>query len=101
MNFQKTFERFGQVKDARVVTKKTGQSKCCGYVEFSAEADAMKALSSQIEIDRRQIQCFISNPPKKAPEKSKNLPDKNQKYERIPMNLRKQKINLGINAFSK
>lgn len=48
------------------MTKKSGQSKCCGYVEFSNEKDAAKALSSQIEINGRPIQCFISNPPRKS-----------------------------------
>uniref|UniRef100_A0AC34QSW7 Pre-mRNA-splicing factor 18 n=1 Tax=Panagrolaimus sp. JU765 TaxID=591449 RepID=A0AC34QSW7_9BILA len=99
---REAFERFGQVKDARVVTKKSGQSKCCGYVEFVTETDAMKALSSQIEIDKRQIQCFISNPPpKKAPERPKNPTNQHQQLHKIPMSLRKQKINIGVNAISK
>ncbi|KAE9551684.1 hypothetical protein FO519_005089 [Halicephalobus sp. NKZ332] len=62
---KEAFQAFGEVKDARIVTKKSGHSKCCGYVDFESEADARKVLSSQIEIGGRSITCYISNPPKK------------------------------------
>ena len=69
MCFQEAFQAFGEIKDARIVTKKSGHSKCCGYVDFVNEADARRAISSQIEIGGRQISCFISNPPKKIEKK--------------------------------
>uniref|UniRef100_A0AC34GFK0 RRM domain-containing protein n=1 Tax=Panagrolaimus sp. ES5 TaxID=591445 RepID=A0AC34GFK0_9BILA len=63
------FSVYGKVKDARVVTKKNGMSKCCGYVEFETEADAGKALAAQIEIGGRPISVWISNPPAKTDSK--------------------------------
>uniref|UniRef100_A0A914YEB3 RRM domain-containing protein n=1 Tax=Panagrolaimus superbus TaxID=310955 RepID=A0A914YEB3_9BILA len=74
------FSVYGKVNDARIVTKKSGMSKCCGYVEFETEADAGKALSAQIEIDGRPISVWISNPPAKTD--SKPGPQQQQQGQR-------------------
>uniref|UniRef100_A0A7E4VDA2 RRM domain-containing protein n=1 Tax=Panagrellus redivivus TaxID=6233 RepID=A0A7E4VDA2_PANRE len=64
---KEAFAPFGGVVSARIVTQKNGKSKCCGYVDFESEAQTTRAINSQIEIDGRLIEVYISNPPKPKP----------------------------------
>jgi len=77
---KEAFSAFGNVIDARIATKKSGESKCCGYIDFETEAEAVKALQSQIEIGGRSINAFISNPPSRKndakPQQPRNVNQK-------------------------
>uniref|UniRef100_A0A914H592 Pre-mRNA-splicing factor 18 n=1 Tax=Globodera rostochiensis TaxID=31243 RepID=A0A914H592_GLORO len=59
------FEKFGEVVDARIVTKWNGRSKGCAYIEFADKGSASAALmgSDGAEIRGRKIAVFLSNPP--------------------------------------
>ncbi|KAI3418936.1 hypothetical protein GPALN_008031 [Globodera pallida] len=59
------FEKFGEVIDARIVTKWNGRSKGCAYIEFADKGSASAALmgSDGAEIKGRKIAVFLSNPP--------------------------------------
>lgn len=60
------FSTFGVVRDARVVTHKSGKSKGCAYVEFEDESAAAAAIkATDLVLLERKLSVALSNPPKK------------------------------------
>ncbi len=64
---RKTFEKYGEVASARIITdKETGDSKGYGFVEMKNDDEGRKAiqhLNSQ-EVDGRHIRVNIAKPKK-------------------------------------
>ncbi|XP_063971619.1 squamous cell carcinoma antigen recognized by T-cells 3-like isoform X1 [Lytechinus pictus] len=86
---EKTFSKYGKLKDARIVTYKSGVPKGLAYVDFEDEACASKAVIGldNTQIGEHTITVAISNPPtRKAPIKDaaaapppSNPPERQQK----------------------
>ena len=54
------------MKEVRLATKKTGQSRGFAYVEFASESDAHKALSlNKHVLDGQELSVALSAPPGK------------------------------------
>lgn len=59
------FSAFGEVTSARVVTdRETGRSRGFGFVEFTNEEDAAKAVDAlhESEVDGRAINVSVARP---------------------------------------
>ncbi|XP_054168370.1 squamous cell carcinoma antigen recognized by T-cells 3-like [Oppia nitens] len=63
-DLRKVFEKYGSLKDVRLVTYRNGHSKGCAYVEFTDESSAQLAVkeSDGLLVDNRNIIVAISNP---------------------------------------
>ena len=61
---KKIYDKYGSVKDARVVTYRNGHSKGCAYVEFEDESSALEAVkqTDNLLVAGRNINVAISNP---------------------------------------
>lgn len=66
-DLEKIMERFGTLKEVRIVVYKNGKSKGLAYVEFDDEQSAKNALlqTDGMLIGENQIAVAISNPPKR------------------------------------
>jgi RNA recognition motif-containing protein len=64
---EEIFKPFGDLKEVRIVTFKSGKSKGLAYVEYKDEGCAAKAIlqTDNMLIGEHQISVAISNPPKK------------------------------------
>ncbi|MFH4982198.1 hypothetical protein AB6A40_008907 [Gnathostoma spinigerum] len=73
---QELFSQFGNVKDVRIVTHKSGKAKGCAYVEFSDEIAASAACKAPgLTLLDRKLSVALSNPPKKTEKKKPiNIP---------------------------
>lgn len=61
------FSEFGEIVDAVVITDRdSGRSKGFGFVEFSSEEDAKKAVDAMAgkEIDERKLVVNFARPPR-------------------------------------
>lgn len=57
------FEKYGQLKDVRVVTYRNGHSKGCAYVEFADEIAARAGLAADgLLVKAKNIKVAISDP---------------------------------------
>ena len=58
------FEKYGSVKDCRLVTYRNGHSKGCAYIEFRDEVSAQEAVkqANGMLIKDKNIMVAISNP---------------------------------------
>ncbi|KAL8630341.1 hypothetical protein Q9189_003978 [Teloschistes chrysophthalmus] len=75
------FEKFGEIKNARIMTdRETGRSRGFGYVEFVNYADGIKAQGEMKEaiIDGRTINIDFSQPKKDKP--VGDYQDRSKKY---------------------
>lgn len=71
-------EKFGKVKEVRIVVYKNGKSKGLAYAEFEDQQSASNALlkTDQMLIGDNQISVAISNPPKrKKPDEESSGPN--------------------------
>lgn len=60
----KVFEKYGELKDVRIVTFKDGKPKGLAYVEFTNDESAKAALQADgLLLEDRHIQVALSNPP--------------------------------------
>lgn len=64
---EKVFEKYGILKEVRLVTYRNGHSKGLAYVEFEDETSAAHALikTDGMVIDDKTISVAISNPPER------------------------------------
>ncbi|XP_068623305.1 squamous cell carcinoma antigen recognized by T-cells 3 isoform X2 [Battus philenor] len=64
----KTFDKYGSLKDIRIVTFKDGKPKGLAYIEYENEESAAKALKETdgLQLGDRKLQVAISEPPPKA-----------------------------------
>ncbi|CAG2170287.1 unnamed protein product [Oppiella nova] len=106
-DLKKVFEKYGTLKDVRLVTYRNGHSKGCAYVEFNDESTALLAVKEsdgQLVADRN-ISVAISNPnvksnPREDRDPIQNFngnPTESSRYSKtridapmIPMALRRQ-----------
>ncbi len=61
------FSEFGEIVDAVVITDRdSGRSKGFGFVEFSSEEDAKKAVDAMAgkEMDERKLVVNFARPPR-------------------------------------
>ncbi|KAK6637729.1 hypothetical protein RUM44_008151 [Polyplax serrata] len=61
------FNKFGFIKDVRLVTYRNGHSKGLAYVEYEDEVSAAQAVlgTDGITLENKQISVAISNPPER------------------------------------
>ncbi|CAM1329282.1 SART3 (predicted) [Pycnogonum litorale] len=66
-DLEETFEKYGKLKEVRLVTYRSGKSKGLAYVDYEDEADAAKALvtTDGMTIHDKVISVDISNPPQR------------------------------------
>jgi RNA recognition motif-containing protein len=64
---EKIMEKFGKLKEVRIVVYKNGKSKGLAYVEFEDDQSAKSALlqTDGMLVGENQISVAISNPPKR------------------------------------
>lgn len=61
------FSAFGEVTDSKVITERgTGRSKGFGFVTFSSEEEASKAIAelNEKDVEGRNITVNVAQPPK-------------------------------------
>jgi len=66
-DLRELFAQYGEVEDAVVITdRETGRSKGIGFVTFTDDSDADKALDAMngYELDGRSINVDVARPPK-------------------------------------
>ncbi|CAJ0932801.1 unnamed protein product, partial [Mesorhabditis belari] len=64
---KEVFSQFGKVVDARIVVQKSGKAKGIAYVDMETEEAASKAIQAkELVLLDRQLEVFLSNPPKKS-----------------------------------
>ncbi|XP_013145608.1 PREDICTED: squamous cell carcinoma antigen recognized by T-cells 3 [Papilio polytes] len=63
----KVFDKYGKLKDIRIVTFKDGKPKGLAYIEYEDEASACEALkqSDGLQLGDRKLQVAVSEPPPK------------------------------------
>lgn len=74
-------EKFGKLKEVRIVVYKNGKSKGLAYAEFEDEQSASNALlkTDQMLIGENQISVAISNPPKRKKPEDLEMSGPNEK----------------------
>ncbi|XP_013167665.1 PREDICTED: squamous cell carcinoma antigen recognized by T-cells 3 [Papilio xuthus] len=63
----KVFDKYGTLKDVRIVTFKDGKPKGLAYIEYEDEASASEALKQTdgLQLGDRKLQVAVSEPPPK------------------------------------
>ena len=60
------FEKYGQLKDVRIVTYRNGHSKGCAYIEYDDEVSARSGLAADgLLVKGKNIRVAISDPKRK------------------------------------
>ena len=60
------FEKYGQLRDIRIVTYRNGHSKGCAYIDFDDEVSARAGLAADgLLLKEKNIRVAISDPKKK------------------------------------
>lgn len=68
------FQKYGQLIDVRLATRRDGSSKGVAYVEFNDDGQARRALEANgMVLDEQEISVAISNPPPKGSKKDTRL----------------------------